>query len=477
MNKHYQLTSRESDFSKWYNEIVEKADLAEHSPVKGCMIIKPYGYAIWEKMQYHLNKMIKSHGVKNAYFPIFIPQSFLQREKEHVEGFSPELAVVTHGGGKKLDEPLVVRPTSETIMYDTYSRWISSYRDLPLLINQWANVVRWEKRPRLFLRTTEFLWQEGHTAHADADEAIEFTTAMLNMYAQFAEDFLAMPVIKGRKSENEKFAGAVHTDSIEALMPDGKGLQSGTSHYLGTNFASAFNIQYTDEDNQQQLVHQTSWGVSTRLIGGLIMIHGDDKGLRLPPNIAPIQIVIVPIFKNESEEKSVREAVTRISSDLKKYSVFIDDDDQKSPGWKFNEWEQKGVPVRIEVGPKDIAKEQVVLFRRDTNEKITVQMKDIVSQIDKVLIDIQTNLFEQAKDNLENNSHEISDWNEFKKQIENDPGFIYSPWCGQSNCENDIKELTKATIRHLPFDQPEGKYKCIKCGQPAKIRAVFGLAY
>jgi len=477
MSKNLKITPREQDYSQWYNDIVDKADLAEHSPVKGCMIIKPYGYAIWERMRYHLNKLIQSHGVQNAYFPIFIPQSFLQKEKEHVEGFSPELAVVTHGGGKKLDEPLVVRPTSETIMYDTYSRWINSYRDLPLLINQWANVVRWEKRPRLFLRTTEFLWQEGHTAHATHEDAEEFALDMLNMYSQFCEDYLAMPVIKGRKSESEKFAGAVNTYSIEAMMQDGKGLQAGTSHLLGTNFASAFNIQYTDENNKLQLVHQTSWGVTTRLIGALIMMHSDDQGLRLPPNIAPIQVVIVPISKTKDEAAAITKAVSDIKTKLKKFAVKIDEDLQKSPGWKFNEWEQKGVPIRIEIGPKDLAKQQAIIYRRDTGQKEAVKIDDIPKQVEKLLIDIQSNMYEEAKQFLGERSYFIDNWEEFKGQLEKNPGFIYAHWCGDAACESDVKESTKATIRNIPFDQPEEKGKCIKCGKESKQRVIFAKAY
>ncbi|MBU0648034.1 proline--tRNA ligase, partial [Patescibacteria group bacterium] len=377
MNKksdNIKIAPRSSDYSKWYNDIVSKADLAEHSPVKGCMIIKPYGYAIWENIQAILDQKIKAQGVVNAYFPLFIPKSFIEKEKEHVEGFSPELAVVTHGGGKKLEEPLVVRPTSETIMYDAYSRWIKSYRDLPLLINQWANVVRWEKRPRPFLRTTEFLWQEGHTAHATNEEALKMVSDMIDVYHDFARDYLAMPTIKGKKSDTEKFAGAVASYSFEPMMQDGKALQTGTSHLLGQNFAKAFNIQYLDKNNKLQYVHQTSWGVSTRLIGALIMTHGDDQGLRLPPNIAPIQIVIIPIYKEKKEKKEVLNFVNKIKEQLTDYSIKIDDDENKSPGWKFNEWEQKGVPIRIEIGPKDVAKEKVVISRRDNGQKLDIKI-------------------------------------------------------------------------------------------------------
>lgn len=471
------ITPRDQDFSKWYNDIVAKADLAEHAPVKGCMTIKPYGYAIWEKIQNSLDRIIKSKGVKNAYFPIFIPQSFLQKEAEHVEGFNPELAVVTHGGGKKLDEPLVVRPTSETIMYEAYSRWIKSYRDLPLLINQWANVVRWEKRPRLFLRTTEFLWQEGHTAHATAAEAEGFTIDMLNMYAQFCEDYLAMPVFKGCKPAFDKFAGAEDTYSIEAMMQDGKALQAGTSHNLGTKFASAFNIQYLDENNKLQLVHQTSWGVSTRLMGGLIMVHSDDQGLKLPPNIAPIQIVIIPIFKNDDEKNSVKNIISEIQSDLKKYRLAIDDDEIKSPGWKFNEWEQKGVPIRIEIGPKDIAKNQVVVFRRDQSTKENIALSDLKTYLPQLLSDIQSNLLQTAKDFAAKNTHHTEDWEEFKKIMETNPGFIYTHWCGEQKCEGEIKEITKANIRNIPFEQSEVKGKCIKCGTVCDTTVLWAKSY
>ncbi len=471
------ITPRTQDFSKWYNDIVSKADLAEHSSVKGCMIIKPYGYAIWEKIQQSLDRIIKSKGVKNAYFPLFIPQSFLEKEAEHVEGFNPELAIVTHGGGKKLDEPLVVRPTSETIMYDAYSRWIKSYRDLPLLINQWANIVRWEKRPRLFLRTTEFLWQEGHTAHATAEQAQEFTIDMLNMYASFAEDFLAMPVKKGRKPQFDKFAGALDTYSIEAMMQDGKALQAGTSHNLGTNFASAFNIQYLDEDNKLQLVHQTSWGVSTRLMGGIIMVHSDDQGLRLPPNIAPIQVVIVPIYKTDDEEHKIMQIAEQIKKDLTKFSVHIDNDSKKSPGWKFNEWEQKGVPIRIEIGPKDLTREEVVLFRRDTGNKENIDIKNVSKIVPDVLASIQTTLYQQAIEFAEKNTYSTDDWDEFKKIMDEKSGFIYSHWCGEQKCEDEIKEITKANIRHIPFEQREEKGKCVKCGSVCETTVLWAKSY
>ncbi|MFA4930745.1 MAG: proline--tRNA ligase [Patescibacteria group bacterium] len=471
------ITPRHEDYSKWYNDIVAKADLAEHAPVKGCMIIKPYGYAIWENIQVILDQKIKAQGVVNAYFPLFIPKSFIEKEKEHVEGFSPELAVVTHGGGKKLEEPLIVRPTSETIMYDAYSRWIKSYRDLPLLINQWANVVRWEKRPRPFIRTTEFLWQEGHTAHATHEEALTMVLTMLDVYHDFARDYLAMPTIKGQKSQTEKFAGAVATYSFEPIMQDGKALQGGTSHLLGQNFAKAFNIQYLDEKNQLQYVHQTSWGVSTRLMGALIMSHSDDQGLRLPPNIAPIQIVIIPIYKSEEDKKAVLSEVEKIKAQLVDYSVKVDNDEAKSPGWKFNEWEQKGVPVRIEIGPKDVAKEKVVVSRRDNGQKTDIKINELARQIPDILNSIQNNLLDEAQERLTKNSHIVDDWEEFKKIIAETPGFIYAHWCHDPECGDNIKEITQAKTINTPLDQKEEKGKCIKCGKESNKRIIFAKSY
>lgn len=479
MNKkdNIKITPRHEDYSKWYNDIVSKAELAEHAPVKGCMIIKPYGYAIWEKMQAVLDKKIKEKGVVNAYFPLFIPKSFIEKEKEHVEGFSPELAIVTHGGGKKLEEPLVVRPTSETIMYDAYSRWVKSYRDLPLLINQWANIVRWEKRARPFLRTTEFLWQEGHTAHSTEEEALEMVLNMIDVYHDFARDYMAMPTIKGRKSDTEKFAGAVATYSFEPMMQDGKALQTGTSHLLGQNFAKAFNIQYLDENNELQYVHQTSWGVSTRLIGGLIMTHSDDQGLRLPPQIAPIQVVIIPIYKEDKDKKEVLRAVDKIKEQLSNYSVKVDDDEAKSPGWKFNEWEQKGVPVRIEIGPKDLAKEKVVVSRRDNGQKSDIKIGELDKHIHELLNNIQANLLQEANNYLSKNSHVVDDWEEFKRIIEEKPGFIYTHWCHNPECEDNIKEITQAKTINTPLDQKEEKGKCIKCGKESDKRIIFAKSY
>ncbi|MFZ5391743.1 MAG: proline--tRNA ligase [Patescibacteria group bacterium] len=479
MNKNVSLkiTPRSEDFSKWYNDIIEKCDLAEHAPVKGCMIIKPYGYAIWEKFQSILDKLIKNEGVQNAYFPLFIPKSFLEKEKEHVEGFSPEVAVVTHAGGKKLEEPLVVRPTSETIMYDTYSRWIKSYRDLPLLINQWANVVRWEKRPRLFLRTTEFLWQEGHTAHATHEEALEMTLKMLNVYNHFVREYLAVPVILGQKSESEKFAGGVSTYSFEWMTQDGKALQAGTSHLLGQNFAKVFNVQFLDRDNRQQFVHQTSWGVTTRMIGGLIMTHSDDKGLRLPPKIAPIQIVIIPIYKTPEEKKDILATINNIKTELLNYTIKIDDDENKSPGWRFNEWEQKGVPIRLEFGPKDFAKNQIVVFRRDLGQKQTAALSELSQLIPTLLDSIQSNLFADAQKYMQQKTHYLDDWDQFKNILETNPGFIYSHWCGNPECEKSITEITKATIRNIPFESKEEQGKCIKCGSRSEKRVLFAKSY
>ncbi len=479
MNKNFDLkiTPRSQDFSKWYNDLVEKCDLAEHAPVKGCMIIKPYGYAIWERFQATLDQLIKKEGVQNAYFPMFIPKSFLEKEKEHVEGFSPEVAVVTHAGGKKLEEPLIVRPTSETIMYDAYSRWIKSYRDLPLLINQWANIVRWEKRPRLFLRTTEFLWQEGHTAHATHEEALDATLRMLDVYTQFAKEYLAMPVIPGKKTPSEKFAGAVDTYSIEAMMQDGKALQAGTSHLLGQNFAKTFNVQYLDEKNQQQYVHQTSWGVSTRFLGGLFMTHSDDQGLRLPPRIAPIQVVIIPIYKTSEEKNNINQAIKNITQELSDYRVKIDDDDNKSPGWRFNEWEQKGVPIRLEFGPKDFTKQQIVLYRRDLGQKQIIPLTGLSKIIAETLDDIHHNLYAAAEKYLESKTHYVDDWEDFKNILNTDPGFIYAHWCGRAECEQSVNEITKATIRNIPFSSCLEDGKCIKCGQVSKQRVIFAKSY
>lgn len=496
--KKSQITSRSQDYSQWYLDVIAAADMAEHSPVKGCMVIKPYGYAIWEKMQRHLDQMIKETGHKNAYFPLFIPKSFLSREASHVSGFAKECAVVTHhrlksdpnGHGvivdpeAKLEEEVVVRPTSETIMYAIYAKWINSWRDLPLLINQWANVVRWEMRTRLFLRTTEFLWQEGHTAHATEADAEAETIKMLGVYQTFAENVLAIPVISGQKSESEKFAGALRTYSVEALMQDGKALQSGTSHNLGQNFAKAFGIKFTDQDGQQKLVWQTSWGVSTRLIGALIMTHSDDRGLILPPHIAPIKIVIVPIYKNDEEKTQVADKIKQILFKFKEIDPdftahdSLDDRENFTPGYKFNEWEKKGVPIRIEVGPKDVANNQLMAVYRYSGEKEIISLAgDWAGKLKQKLADIQQAMLQKARAYQAEKTYQIDDYEKFRAQLEADPGFIYSHWCGAAACEDQIARETKATIRCIPFNQPEEAGQCIKCGQESKKRVIFAKAY
>jgi len=487
------FSSREESYSQWYNDIVKKADLAENSSVRGCMVIKPYGYAIWEKVQSTLDKMFKDTGHVNAYFPIFIPKSFFSREASHVEGFAKECAVVTHyrlkndpnGGGvvvdpeAKLEEELIVRPTSETIIWDTYKKWIQSYRDLPILCNQWANVVRWEMRTRLFLRTAEFLWQEGHTAHATKEEAIEETEKMLHVYADFVENFMAIPVVQGVKSPNERFGGALDTYCIEALMQDGKALQAGTSHFLGQNFAKAFDVKFLNKENKQEYVWATSWGVSTRLIGALIMTHSDDNGLVLPPNLAPIQVVIVPIYKNQEQRQAIAEKVQPLVEQLKalNISVKFDDDDSKRSGWKFNEYELKGVPVRVAIGPRDLENNNAEIARRDTLEKEVVSFDGIAEYIQKLLKDIQQNLFNKALKFREENTRKADTWEEFVDLLDNHPGFIYAHWDGTPETEDKIKELTKATIRCIPFNNPQEEGKCILTGKPSKQRVLFARAY
>ena len=480
------ITSRREDFSQWYLDIIEAAQLAEHSPVKGSMVIKPYGYAIWENIQQTLDRMFKDTGVENAYFPLFIPESFLKREAEHVAGFAPEVAVVTHAGGKKLDEPLIVRPTSETIIYDVFSRWIQSYRDLPLLINQWCNVVRWEMRPRLFLRTTEFLWQEGHTVHATQAEAEGRVKQMIEVYRDFVEDYLAMPVIVGFKSESEKFAGAVYTLCIESMMQDAKALQAGTSHMLGQNFAKAFNVKFLNKEGQEEFGWQTSWGVSTRLIGGLIMAHSDDKGLVVPPKIAPIQAVIIPIWASEQEKISVFNAASNLVADLEAANVKVKLDDREGrPGPKFFEWEKKGVPIRVEIGPKDVAQNSVVMVRRDTRDKQTVKMAGLGARVAGELEAIQKNLYQRAFDFRTKNTREIDDWDEFKIILKDKGGFIMAHWCSSAECEAKVKTETKATIRCLPFGQPAKgwsasggkKGQCVVCGKKSSSRVLFAKAY
>ncbi len=487
-----EITTREKDYAQWYNDIVLKAGLADYSAVRGCMVIKPYGFALWENMRDQLDKMFKETGHQNAYFPLFIPKSFLSKEAAHVEGFAKECAVVTHyrlmndpdSGGivvdptAKLEEELIVRPTSETIIWNTYKTWIQSYRDLPLLINQWANVVRWEMRTRLFLRTTEFLWQEGHTAHATAQEAIDETIQMLNVYATFAEEWMAMPVIKGVKSENERFAGAVDTYCIEALMQDGKALQAGTSHFLGQNFAKAFDVQFTDKENKLDYVWATSWGVSTRLVGALIMAHSDDDGLILPPKIAPVQVVMIPIYKNDEQKKLIDEKVKLFMEDFKALGIKVkyDDDDNNRPGWKFAEYELKGVPVRIAIGARDLQNNVVEVARRDTKEKVSVSMDGLANTIFVLLNDIQKNIYDKAKNFRDNNIRNADTWQEFEQMLDKG-GFVAAHWDGTAETENKIKELTKATIRCIPLNNKQENGKCILTKKPSKERVLFARAY
>lgn len=471
------LTTRAADYSQWYLDVIAAADLAEHSPVKGCMVIKPTGYAIWEMMQKVLDAEFKKKDVENAYFPLFIPESFLTREAKHVEGFAPEVAMVTHAGGKKLEEPLVVRPTSETIIYETFKGWVHSYRDLPLLINQWANVVRWEMRTRLFLRTTEFLWQEGHTVHSSAEEADAFARTMLEVYRVFAEEYLAVPVIPGRKSDSERFAGADVTYCVEAMMQDGKALQFGTSHFLGQNFAKAFDVKFTDEANKEQYGWQTSWGVSTRMIGGLIMVHSDDKGLVLPPKIAPIQAVIIPLWFKEEQKDSVLEAAQDAADALAEAGVRVKIDLRDlRPGEKIFSWEKKGVPVRIEIGPKDLAAGTAVVVRRDEDGKNAVPLADLADGIPALLEQIQTNLFARAKGLRAERTVRVDSWEEFKTAIEAGR-FVLAHWSGEADVEAKIKEETNATIRCIPFDAPAEAGKCVYSSKPSSRRVVFAKSY
>jgi prolyl-tRNA synthetase len=486
------ITSREADYSAWYNELVTKADLAEHSDVRGCMVIKPYGYSIWEKMQQVLDQMFKDTGHSNAYFPLFIPKSFFSKEASHVDGFAKECAVVTHyrlkddGNGNvivdpdaKLEEELIVRPTSETIIWNTYRGWIQSYRDLPILVNQWANVVRWEMRTRLFLRTSEFLWQEGHTAHASAEEAIAETRQMLEVYANFAENWMAVPVIKGVKSPNERFAGALDTYCIEALMQDGKALQAGTSHFLGQNFAKAFDVKFTGKDGKQDFVWATSWGVSTRLIGALIMAHSDDEGLVLPPMLAPIQVVIVPIYNSEESFETITNKVNELMPKLKAkgISVKYDNRDSQRPGFKFAEWELKGVPVRIAIGPRDLENGTVEVARRDTKEKKVYQLENIENQIEELLTEIQSAIYKKAFDFRENNITKADTFEEFVKILDGKAGFVSAHWDGTPETEQKIKDLTKATIRCIPLNNELEEGKCILTGNPSTQRVLFARAY
>jgi len=472
------ITPRSENFSDWYNQVVIAAELADYAPVRGCMVVRPYGWALWENLQAALDKRFKETGHVNAAFPLFIPMSFMEKEKEHVEGFSPELAVVTVGGGEKLEEPLVVRPTSETIIGHMYAKWIKSYRDLPILINQWGNVVRWELRTKLFLRTLEFYWQEGHTAHATEREAQEETLRMLDIYADFAVNEAAVPVIPGRKTDSEKFSGAVDSYTIEAMMGDTRALQAGTSHFLGQNFSKAFDIQYLDRNNQLQHVWTTSWGLSTRFIGAIIMIHGDDQGLILPPKVAPTQIVIVPIFRNDEEKSKVMQVVEKIQTELNEYRVKVDDREEVTPGFKFNDWELRGVPLRIEVGPKDVAKGTVALARRDFPGKegrSFVPQENLSLQVGEMLSMIQSTLFEKAVAFRDANTHEPENFTSFKEIIGH--GWAFAWWCGSNHCEQKIKEETKATTRCIPLEQPDGEGRCIYCGEPAVEKVYFAKGY
>ena len=501
LNKNYtkllimskKLTKRSEDYSKWYNELVVRAGLAENSGIRGMMVIKPYGYAIWEKMQAQLDKMFKETGHENAYFPLLIPKSYFSKEAKHVDGFAKEAAVVTHyrlrttADGKgievdpnaKLEEELIIRPTSETIIWDTYRRWIQSYRDLPILVNQWANVMRWEMRTRLFLRTAEFLWQEGHTAHETKAEAVAEAEQMLHVYGEFAQDFMAMPVIKGVKSETERFAGAEDTYTIEALMQDGKALQSGTSHFLGQNFAKAFDVKYSSREGKLEYVWATSWGVSTRLMGALIMTHSDDFGLVLPPKLAPIQVVIIPIYRNNEQLDAISEKVKTIVADLKAkgISVKFDNSDNYKPGWKFNEYELKGVPVRLAVGPRDLENGTVEVARRDTLSKELVQMEGVAEYIEKLLVEIQDNLFKKAETYRNEHITKVDSFDEFKEVLNTKGGFVLAHWDGTAETEEKIKELTKATIRCIPLDNPLEDGVDILTGKPSKQRVLFAKAY
>lgn len=460
-----ELTKMNENFADWYTDIILKAELVDYAPVKGFMVIRPYGYALWENIQKVLDAKFKETGHKNAYFPLLIPESLLNKEKDHVEGFAPEVAWVTQGGENKLQERLCVRPTSETIICTMYSKWIKSHRDLPLLINQWANVVRWEKTTRPFLRTSEFLWQEGHTLHATAEEAVEETLKMHKVYADFCEEYLAIPVIKGQKSEKEKFAGAESTYTIEALMHDGKALQSGTSHYFGNHFAKAFDIKFQNKEGKEEYAYQTSWGMSTRIIGGIIMTHGDDRGLKLPPNIAPVQVVIVPAAQHKP---GVLEKANELKNTLNKFSVEVDDREEYSMGYKFNHWELRGVPVRIEIGPKDIENNQCIVFRRDTLEKETVSLDSLNEYIEKLLVDIQNNMYEMAKENTKNHTFVARNLDEYLEIFKVNQGFVKIMWCGDVACEDKIKELTSSTIRCIPFEEEHLGDHCAICGKDSK---------
>lgn len=470
------ITTREQNYSQWYIDVVLKSEMADYSPVKGCMVIRPTGYGIWENIQKQLDRMFKETGHVNAYFPMFIPESFMKKEAEHVEGFAPECAVVTHAGGKKLEEPLFIRPTSETMVWAMYKKWISSYRDLPILINQWANVCRWEMRTRLFLRTTEFLWQEGHTAHATEEEAIEEADRMVHIYREFSEEYLAMPVIVGRKTDQEKFAGAVHTLSIEGMMQDCKALQAGTSHYLGQNFAKAFDVQFQDVDKERKYVYATSWGVSTRLIGAMVMSHSDDQGLVIPPKLAPLPVVIVPIWRSDEEMETVLARAREFTADWDKLFFKIDDRDNIKPGRKFNEWELKGIPIRIEIGPRDCENDEVVVVRRDTGEKVAMPMEGLLPKLETLLETIQDDLLANARKRMEDNTHIANDFKEYKKAVKTG-GFYKIHWCGRNDCENYIQERSKSTIRCIPLDAEPEEGECIVCQKPSERRVIAAQAY
>ncbi len=474
------ITPKSADFSRWYVEIIQKAELADYAPIKGMMIIRPYGYSIWENIQSVVDRRIKESGHVNAYFPLFIPEGFLQKETEHLEGFAPEVAWVTHGGSEELEERMAVRPTSEAIIGNMYSKWIKSWRDLPVLINQWANIVRWEKVTRPFLRTTEFLWQEGHTAHETSEEAQKETLMILSLYKEFVETELAIPVISGMKSEREKFAGAMMTYAIEAMMSDGKALQMGTSHNLGQHFSKVFNIRFEDRDQKLQYVWQTSWGVSTRLIGALVMAHGDDSGLKIPPRIAPLQVVVIPIAIGDWK-KNILPKAQEIADGLKKggIRVHLDKREEFTPGWKFSEWEMRGVPLRLEIGPKDVEKGQVVIVRRDTGQKASLDQASLDKKVPEFLSDIQKNMFEMALKFQEDNTHEVKDYDEFKAVMESKRGFIKTFWCGDRECEERIKDETMATIRVIPEDgeKKRNSKTCIRCQKPSKSLVYFAKAY
>ena len=472
------ITPRSEDYSRWYTDVVTQSQMADYSPVKGCMVIRPLGYSVWEGMQRELDARFKETGHQNAYFPLFIPESYLHKEAKHVEGFAPECAVVTHGGGKKLEEPLVVRPTSETIIYAMYAKWIRSYRDLPVLINQWANVVRWEMRTRLFLRTTEFLWQEGHTAHATEAEAEDEALRILEIYRRFVEDHMATPVYTGLKTESEKFAGALRTYCIEALMPDGKALQAGTSHNLGQNFSKAFEVKFQTQEGDWAHVWQTSWGVSTRLIGALVMEHGDDNGLSLPPRLAPVQVVIVPIWKTDEEKRRIAEVARLAVEELKgAFRVQADLRDEVSPGWKFNEWELKGVPLRLEIGPKDLEKDQFMAVRRTDRKKTPVPRGALVARTGALLEEIQSEMLEKARAFLRQNTRDTTDYTAFKKALDEVGGFFRAHWCGSPECERRIKDETKATIRCIPLEGNREEGRCLICGARSARWVYLARAY